>query len=270
VRHVTSCTAWASSKTEAGGIIERAGDSGAANQFGLSPELLVGVLSAGAALLLLGSVILQTAKYFFGYSRVGLIQLLYVDEEFNIPASYAVLLLLIAVLLLAAITAVLRDRGDSSASHWMALTLMFLLMAADEGLSFHEQLVVPMRGLLGAGNLGVLYFAWVVPGIVVVGLVVAAFMGFVTRLPARTRRLFVCAAGLYVLGALGMELVAGPYAEINGNATFAYSMMATLEEALEMAGVLLFVYALLGFIAASFGEILVRFAPGRATEQDPR
>jgi hypothetical protein len=50
---------------------------------------------------------------------------------------------------------------------------------------------------------------------------------------------------MYVVGALGMETVSGWYASVHGSETFGYSLFAAAEETLEMAGAVLFIYAML-------------------------
>ena len=41
-------------------------------------------------------------------------------------------------------------------------------MAFDEGFSVHERLIGPFRGLMSNHDLGVFYYAWVIPGIALV------------------------------------------------------------------------------------------------------
>jgi hypothetical protein len=129
----------------------------------------------------------------------------------------------------------------------------------DEAWSIHERLITPVRGLLGDGPLGILYFAWVIPGIAVVFVLTLSFLGFLLRLPAKTRFSFLVAATLFIGGALGIELVGGRYAELHGVENLTYSMIATVEESLEMAGVIVFIYALLKYIADNYNEVRFRF-----------
>ena len=108
----------------------------------------------------------------------------------------------------------------------------------------HERLIVPVRSLVSGS--GFLYYAWVLPYGILVALFLAVYAGFVRRLPAATRRLFLLAGALYVSGALGFELVEGLYASRAGGRLFA--ALITVEECLEMLGVVLFIYALLSYL----------------------
>lgn len=229
------------------------------HRISLSPAAVVRSLGAAALLLVLASTAGQLAVYLAGYPHVHpLVRLFYVDAERNIPTGFSTLLLLLAALLLWAIAGLERRQG-SRASHWAVLASGFLLMAADEAWSFHEKLSKPIRKLLGREDLGVFYYAWVIPGIALVLVLALVFSRFLWRLPARTRRAFLTAAALYLGGVLGFELLGSGFDEANGRRNLVYMTLVTVEEVLEMAGVLLFVWALLDYLAGRFGEVRVRF-----------
>jgi hypothetical protein len=91
---------------------------------------------------------------------------------------------------------------------------------------------------------GVLYFSWVVPGAGLVALFALAFLPLLRRLPARPRGQFLLAGGLYVAGALGMELPLGWWTERAGEDTLVYAVLDHVEEVLELVGASLFLAAL--------------------------
>ena len=95
-----------------------------------------------------------------------------------------------------------------------------------------------------------LLYAWVVPGLVLVGAVFLLYARFLWRLPPRTRWRFLVAGGLYVGGALGMELLGGKLHTELGYNTPWYIAAAQLEEVLEMSGVIVFIDALLSYASA--------------------
>jgi hypothetical protein len=169
-----------------------------------------------------------------------------VDKEMNIPSVYSTLAILACSALLAVIARSERlVRGSRHGRHWRLLSLVFLGLAFDELLSFHEELVGRLD--LGAFSRFTL-FSWVVVG---AGLVVAAavvFSGFLMRLPAATRRRFLLAGALFVGGSLGVEVVGGHLASLDGKDTLAYMVATHVEEALEMAGIVVFLYALLLYL----------------------
>jgi hypothetical protein len=206
---------------------------------------LVRVLSLAALLLLAGSLGGQAARLRLGHDHLhGLVPLLDADAERNLPSVFSTLLLAGAAWLLAGAGLAERRRGASWLP-WAGLAAGFLVMAADEALSFHERLIRPMRAVLGGGDLGPFHFAWVAPALVLVTVLGLAYLRFLLRLPAGLRRALVSAAAVYLAGAVGMEMVAGPWVEAHGRANLTYALLVAVEEGLEMAGVILLIRTML-------------------------
>lgn len=219
-----------------------------------------------AVLLVLVSTGGQLIKYLAGHDEaLGLISLTFVGNERNFPTLFSVFILAFAALCCAVIAVLAKKRRDPDPSRWAILSFGFLYLAFDEALSLHERLSVPVRALLGSGTLGFRHSFWTIPAIlgsIALGLF---FLGFLLRLPAKTRFLFLTAAFLFIGGAAGMEIIGGNYAESHGgDQNLTYAMIATVEESLEMGSVILFIYALLAYIAENYGE--VRFQLGDSGE----
>ena len=122
-----------------------------------------------------------------------------------------------------------------------------------------ESLVDPVRTLLGDSDLGFFYWAWVLPGIVLVTALGLFFSRFLLDLPATVRIRFLTAATIYIVGAIGFELVGGRYVEMYGDQNLTVSLIATVEEGLEMAGIIYFIWALLKYYADNYQEVRFRF-----------
>ena len=175
------------------------------------------------------------------------------DAELTVPAYVSSALLLAAALLLA-VTAVATRSGWRS--HWGVLSVLFAGLSVDEALGFHEKLVEPVRSVLDVG--GALHFAWVIPGAIFVAVVGLSFVPFLLRRPPWLRRLMVLAGALYVGGALGLEFVGGALAFEGLDDSWAYVVSGTVEEAAELAGVSVFLYALLRNLEHLGGQLSVR------------
>ena len=244
----------------------------------MSPSVIASLLGAVAVLLVLASIAGQLAKFVLGHEYLeGLVPLFYVDNEFNIPTLFSVLLMLFSAVLLAVITLLSGRRRAPHVSKWAILSIGFFLMACDEGLQYHERLILPIRALLGDSDLGIYYFAWVIPGIALVLVSALFFMRFLLHLPTATRLRFMMAATLYIGGVIGMELFAGRLTELDSEvhtsrAFFLPLMITTVEESLEMAGVIIFIWALLVYIADTYKEVRFRFegVRGEVTIDDPQ
>ena len=75
-------------------------------------------------------------------------------------------------------------------------------MAIDEGAGIHEFVLDRLtRDLFGDPTIGVLYFAWVIPGMAIVLVFSIVFFRFFRHLPRPTRSLVLLAAVLFVGGA---------------------------------------------------------------------
>jgi hypothetical protein len=232
----------------------------AVNQISINSSYIARILGAVALLLVLANIAGQLTVYLVAHAGVyGFVRLLDIDAENNIPSGFSALLLLIAALLLAIITLLNRKQTGSIVSYWAVLSSGFFFMAADEAWSFHERLIKPVRKLLDFDNFGIFYNAWVIPGITLVFVLALFFLKFMLRLPAKTRIAFLVAATLYLSGAIGIELIGGSYDELHGNLNLTYSMIVTVEESLEMAGVIIFIRALLVYIADNYKELRFRF-----------
>jgi len=171
------------------------------------------------------------------------VRLFRVNSEGLIPTWYSAATLLGCAALLLMIG--WARRGHRFWKHWIALGLVFAFISMDEASSFHEEVGGHLQEYLG--TTGMLANAWMIPAALFVAVFGFGMLKFVMHLPMRSRVLFVLAGGLYVGGALGMEFVSTAY--LVGNdfqmQTTAYACMATIEELLEMTGVVVFIYALL-------------------------
>lgn len=232
----------------------------AINQISLNPSAIARILGAVAFLLVLASIGGQFSRFALGHDYLkGLVPLFYIDAEQNIPTYFTVLLMLFAALLLAIIAVLNRKQRIPHVSKWAILSFGFLFMAYDEAFQVHERLISPVRTLLSDSNLGVFYFAWVIPGIALVLVLGLFFLRFLLHLPATARLRFLMAATFYIGGAIGVELIGGRYTELHGSQNWTYSMIATVEESLEMAGLIVFIWALLKYCADNYKEVRFRF-----------
>jgi hypothetical protein len=107
----------------------------------------------------------------------------------------------------------------------------------DEAISIHERVFDH------------LYYSWKIPGVIAVLIFGLIFLRFVVLLPTKTRYLFIIAGVLFVAGALGFEYVAFKYWEQGNNIrSMAFALFSTIEEFLEMIGIVIFIYALIDYM----------------------
>jgi hypothetical protein len=198
----------------------------------------------------------QSAKYHFAHPQLkGSVSAFYVDYESNVPTWYSSCALLAAATLLAGIATVKTVGGDRFRRHWWMLAVVFAALSGDEVAGFHELPVDAMRETYGLS--GALYYPWVILGAAFLLLIAASAWRMVWSLPRRTRALFFVAAGIFVGGALGVEMLSGIQASRHGEENFLYSMIVTVEELCEMLGVVVFIHALLDYVDREIGTVRV-------------
>ena len=209
----------------------------------ISPLQITMALAAIAAIL----TVLSIGQHLYPGNDIP-IDRINLDTEASIPTWFQASLMLLAGAL-AALIALLRSRASRGyVRHWIVAAVALVVLSADEMLAFHERLIGPMRSLLDVSS-GPLYFAWIVPGVLLVVGFAAAYLPFVAHLPERIRRLLIIAGVLYLTGALAMEALNGAYASSRGQDNLGYMLLTDLEEIFEMAGLLVLVYALLSFLS---------------------
>ena len=185
------------------------------------------------------------------------------DGEKNFPALFSCFLLAIAAVLLLVIAVAKRRSRDRFATAWGLLTLIFLALTVDEWMSFHEQMTDVVKDLpVALPTTGIFHFAWIVTGIAFVSAIGLTYRSFLLHLPRRYARLFLTAAALYIFGAIGLEMAAGYYADNHQQWNrLIWLGLTTVEEGLEMFGIITFIYALLHYIQSFVGDLNVHIEP---------
>ena len=207
----------------------------------ISPRRALAVMAVLIAVLAVASTAAVGALAVFRWPEGSLgyetVKIFWLDAEKNLPTLYQSLALGLAATLMFAVARVSPRLLPADRVRWKVLAGVFVFMALDENLRFHETLADTSSFHFGAAGLAIY-----VP---VIALLALWWLPLLRRLDGRLRRLMLAAAVLYVGGAGGIESVSQLYAGVAGKATPLYVALATLEEILEMAAVAVLVYALL-------------------------
>jgi len=212
--------------------------------------LKVGILLESIAILtVLLSLSVQTLFYVAGSAKAGWwLPLVNVDKELSIPSLLSVLQFYILAFLLAIVGRITKQTNDPDHRYWSILAVLAMVFSFDEGASIHELATQPLQKIFGQNLPGYLHFAWVIPAAILVIIILAFFLKFFFSLPHRTQILFIISVFVYIIGVLGMEMISANYAEINGIKNIGYNVFVTLEETLEITGMVIAIYALLDYI----------------------
>ena len=210
-------------------------------------------------LLIIGLTLLSiistfSVKYFPDYPLRDLFEELFsVDREKSLPTFYSAYALQACAFLLYIISYLTKAYKDKYLRHWQLLSLIFFYLSLDEALALHERTVSPLKESLNTD--GFLYFPWVIPATFLVVVFLLGYLTFLLALPTKIKRLFLMSGGIFVLGALGMEMVGGKASDMGLGDSAAYIFLFTCEEFLEMFGILVFLYALLSFLRMKLSSV---------------
>jgi hypothetical protein len=178
-----------------------------------------------------------------------------VNREGSIPTWYATITLASCAVLLGLIAVDAARHRKPFPFHWAALGVIFALLSLEEILGVHSEATGRLRELVsitdGPG------YAIALALIALVGLAIVAllFGRFYLHLPARWRTWFTIAAVIYAIGVFASDAVGDYLITSAGEPTLAYDIVLTIEEALEMTGVLIFIVMLLEYIRTFVGTV---------------
>ena len=209
----------------------------------LSPAWVLRKLLTIIAFLVSINLIILALDFNFGHARLlGLADKFNLNREANVPSWYSASSILLAAALLWLVARFHQRHNLGFVRHWNALAAVFVLLSLDEAASFHEMMLLDIKGPR------FFYFAWLMVGLPMLALLAIAYFRFLFALPLRTRNLFLGAAALYIAGAAGMEMIDGWWASLHGSRNLTYGLLTTLEESLEMLGIAFFIYAILDYL----------------------
>ena len=219
----------------------------------INPKDFARYLLFFVAFLIVANLAVQILKFGFGYEYIlGLYNVFDFNTEGNMPTFYSATALLISAALLAVIAREKFVNGDAYRLHWAILSAIFVFLSLDEASSLHETFVIVMQPSLDLQ--GIFFFAWVIPYGILLVIFAVMYLRFVRALPTRTGRLFIISAAVFLSGAVGMEMAgSATVSALGGWETGFYHLyhviLYSIEEPLEMVGIVIFIYSLLDYLS---------------------
>jgi hypothetical protein len=247
-------------------------------------KMIVRIIVIAVLLITLAGLAARFALYMWGEVEfLQPLRIFDVGEERSIPTWFESVQFLLCSILLAVVTVATRQRNARYSLHWGVLSIILLLLSLDEVASIHEAIGQQSERLLhyttGLTPSGAISFFWVVPGAVFVIIVLLAYLRFLANLPQTTRRWFLFAGALFVLGALGIEMLTAQVVSSSDSIahwiesssggivgresasaipTILKGLQTSVEEMFEMLGLTAFVYALLAYMGSYVEDISIR------------
>ncbi|MBN2403138.1 MAG: hypothetical protein JXN64_12150 [Spirochaetes bacterium] len=220
------------------------------------------------ALLLIAHLTVNVIRITTGHSGLfGLGTMFNFFYERNFPTYFSLFLLLFSSCLLSIIFYIKFNNFDKFRFHWGFLALIFLYLSFDEGMEIHEQLSEPVQRMLNILPGSLEYWGWIIPFSILALIFALCYIPFFFHLNKRFRIYFFLSALIYIFGTIGFEFIEGfysiPFADkhdlnyiINSTPFF---ILVTIEELLEMGGIIFFVYTLIEYIKSIPFEIQIKF-----------
>ncbi len=197
------------------------------------------------------------AKFALGNESLGgLTNLFNIDSEANLPTWFQSTLLIITAILLYMVGRIKKRRGNAIGGKWVAFSVVFWLLAMDEGSMIHELLNEPVRKMLGIES-GFLYYAWVIPGVLGLAILAVYFWKFISTMPIKIRSRVYLAGFIYIAGSLVGEVVSANLVSSFGRQSLEYICVSWAEESCEMAGLIFFISTLLVWFETDIGAFAI-------------
>jgi hypothetical protein len=196
------------------------------------------------------ALLLYLSSYFLGGCATAICgklkEFVHLDREANLPSWISASLWLLAAM--AALPIALGQRKDRR--YWLGLAILFAFLSLDEAAMFHERFGDAF-GAAFSGN-DYLFYNWLLYGLVFIAAIGLIYLPFLWHLPRSTRRGLLVAGGVFVGGAIGVEMIGA--AVITGaiepdHLGIFWRLQLMAEEGLEMLGLTLLIRALLRHLA---------------------
>jgi len=132
-------------------------------------------------------------------------------------------------------------------SLWLILSLIFFYLSIDEAVQLHERVGVLFDQKFNLT--GYLSWGWVIPyGLLFIVFALVYYFKFLPQLPKKIFWLFIISGAIYVIGAIGVEMIAAKNHNSDNFSEILNAIYYSVEEFLEMLGIALFTYSLLLYI----------------------
>lgn len=221
----------------------------------ISRQWIVAVLAVLVAGIIAASV-LQDILVAQGVVRDKL-YLLDVDAEVSFNNWYSLLLHYTCFLLLTLIGAQKLAAKDRSGYQWLILALVFLFLSSDEALSIHEKIAVFINHFWHFS--GWFFYSWIIPWFILTVVGFISFIPWLRAIPGRIRWQMIIAAVVFVTGAVILESAGSKLFTLGfGKESWPYRVETNFEEGMELAGLVLFIDALLRYQVATASRLVLQ------------
>ncbi|MDJ0920763.1 MAG: hypothetical protein QNI84_06515 [Henriciella sp.] len=240
-------------------------------RFAITPTLIMSLLSIALAAILAAHCFALYLHHGSNWEKADIIvDWLHMGRERNLPTLYSVFIIACAGGMCLLMPRLNVNLPEGSAG-WNLIGYILLALSLDELVSIHERIGWRLQESLNLT--GPLYFAWVIPYAAFALIVAVILLPWLLRLDFRTKAFMIVAGGIYLTGAIGMELIGASIhyenllQNIQTDDSLKADVMVTIEETLEIAGMSLFLATVLTALSHRGGRVVFNFAEAEPTVQ---
>ena len=203
----------------------------------------------GAVLLVVGAAIDAFSPVFEGGGRISAAffmvrDMTYASREDSVWTWYSVLLLAAVGAVFMLLALIRRSIGESFIPYF-CFAVAATCMSIDEATLFHEKFAIAAR-LMGLSL--PFTFSWLIIGIPFALIAGVVLLVLARRIDALLRRRLIVAGAVFLLGAVGFEMLGGVIVNLSENlaapgSRLLYQFVAMVEEGLELTGSLIALWA---------------------------
>ncbi len=158
------------------------------------------------------------------------------DMERNVPTLFSSIILMISALLFYLLSKIPHEIKQGNRWAWLGLSGVFAFLSFDESVKIHEKLGDFTENYVDAT--GILYYPWFISYGILVLILGAIYFRFFWRMERKVFFSFMLAAVIFLTGAIGFDILGAVEASAHSTNTILYSTFYTIEESLEMFGVI--------------------------------
>ena len=178
--------------------------------------------------------------------KFDFIRMFDLDMERNVPTLFSSAIILISAFLFYLLSKSPSEQEKGARPYWLGLSFVFTFLAFDESAKIHEQLGDFTERFVEAT--GYLHYPWVISYSILIVILGLFYMRFFWKMESKVFWSFMGAAVMFLSGAIGFELLGANESSIHSTDTILYSVYYTIEETLEMFGVIYLIWILLNLL----------------------
>lgn len=222
----------------------------------LDRKRIIKLLSCIAIILIIIHSIILFIYFTVGdEDKFDYIRMFDLDMERNVPTLFSSLLMFISAFLFYVLSRYSQIKENSQRIFWLGLSIVFTFLAVDESTKIHEQLGDFTENFVSAT--GYLHYPWVLSYGILVFIMGIFYIRFFWRMERKVFVSFMLSAFIFLSGAIGFELLGANESSLHSTDTILYSVYYTIEETLEMFGVIYLIHILLSLIKKDKIELSV-------------